>query len=61
MTHATRLAPAYEYEIQGNYGYGQGYECLTTEATSAEALAQLKCYRENESVPLRIKRVKVPQ
>ena len=52
-------APSYEYEIQGNYGYGQGYERLTTEATRAEALIQLKCYRENESVPLRIKRVEV--
>ena len=46
----------YEYEIQGNYGYG--FECLTTEATKTEAIAQLKTYRENESIPLRIKRIK---
>ena len=50
-------APEYEYEIQGNYGYG--WDMLTTEETLVDAHAQLKVYRENESVPLRIKRVKV--
>lgn len=47
----------YEYEIQGNYGYG--WDMLTTESTRAEALAQLATYRANESVPLRIQKVKV--
>jgi hypothetical protein len=49
-----------EYEIQGNYG--QGFECVTTEATRTAARDQLKCYRENEpNVPHRIvkKRVKI--
>lgn len=50
-------APEYEYEIQGNYGYG--WDMLTTEETLVDAHAQLKCYRENESIPLRVKRVKV--
>jgi len=47
----------YEYEIQGNYGYG--WDLLTTEEDRAAALVQLATYRANESVPLRIKRVKV--
>lgn len=36
----------YEYEIQGNYGYG--YETVTTEETRKEAFLRLKEYRENE-------------
>ena len=46
----------YEYEIQGNYGYG--WDRLTTEQTLKEANAQLATYRANESIPLRIKRVR---
>jgi hypothetical protein len=46
----------YEYEIQGNYGYG--WDLLTTEQTLKEANAQLATYRANESIPLRIKRVR---
>ena len=46
----------YEYEIQGNYGYG--WDMLTTEATLPEARAQLATYQANESIPLRIKRVR---
>ena len=46
----------YEYEIQGDYGYG--WDLLTTEATLSEAKAQLATYRANERVPLRIKKVK---
>jgi hypothetical protein len=47
----------YEYELQGNYGYG--WDLLTTEETLNEANAQLATYRANERIPLRIKRVKV--
>ena len=47
----------YEYEIQGNYGYG--WDCLTTEETLGQAREQLKTYQSNERVPLRIKRVQV--
>jgi hypothetical protein len=47
---------SYEYEIQGNYGYG--WDLLTTEQTLSEARAQLNTYQANESIPLRIKRVR---
>jgi hypothetical protein len=46
----------YEYEIQGDYGYG--WDLLTTEETIKEARAQLSTYRINETIPLRIKRVR---
>lgn len=52
-----------EYEIQGDYGYGCGYETVTTETTSREAREQLRVYRENEpGVHFRIvkKRIKLP-
>jgi hypothetical protein len=48
----------YEYELQGNYGYG--WDVLTTEATRSEALDQLRTYAENEPMTrLRISRVRV--
>lgn len=34
--------------IQGDYGYGQGWEDLTAATTRADALARLHEYRENE-------------
>src|SRR5687767_8101318 len=37
-----------EYEIQGNYGHGHGWECVTTEETRQAAKDQLRTYRENE-------------
>jgi hypothetical protein len=51
-----------EYQVQGNYGYGHGYEEVTSEQTRKEARLRLKEYRENElGVPFRIvhKRVKI--
>lgn len=63
IDYTGRITPStkeFEYEIQGNYGYGNGYECLTTEASRAEARVQLKCYQDNEpGLPLRIKKVRV--
>ena len=50
------MMTGYEYEIQGNYGYG--WDLLTTEETMKEARAQLFTYRANEAIPLRIKRVR---
>jgi hypothetical protein len=47
----------YEYEIQGDYGHG--WELLTTEDTIDEAMLQLESYRANETIPFRIKRVRV--
>lgn len=37
-----------EFEIAGDYGHGQGFECVTTETTLRDARAQLRCYRDNE-------------
>jgi len=49
-----------EFEIQGNYGYGNGWECLITEETREAARGQLKCYQENEpGTAHRIKCVRV--
>ena len=43
------------YVVQGNYGYGHGWEDLTAEDNRKEALAQLRTYRENErGVPHRL-------
>jgi hypothetical protein len=56
---AKRRKCVWEYEVQGNYGYGDGYEAVTTEETMAEAKQRLKEYRENErGVPFRIKKVR---
>jgi hypothetical protein len=41
-----------EWEVQGNCGYG--WECETTESSRKDALAQVKCYRENVTYPMRI-------
>ena len=47
----------FEYEVQGNYGYG--WELETTEVSRTEALKRLKEYRENApEAPHRIKKVK---
>jgi hypothetical protein len=40
--------------VQGNYGYGHGWEDLTAEDTRKEALARLREYRENEAGPFRL-------
>ncbi len=49
------------FELQADYGFGEGYECLTSEKTRREAQAQRKCYRENgDYAPMRIKKVRIP-
>lgn len=49
----------WEYEVQGNYGYGDGYEAVATEETRIWAEERLREYRENErGVPFRIKKVR---
>ena len=47
--------------VQGNYGYGHGWEDLTAEDSRKECLARLREYRANESGPLRVinRRVKI--
>jgi hypothetical protein len=43
------------WEVQGHYG--QGWECVTTEASRADADATLQTYRENErGIPFRVRR-----
>jgi hypothetical protein len=42
------------YELQGNYGHGDGWECLTAEDSRAEIRQRLKEYRENEGGNYRI-------
>ncbi len=37
-----------EYDIQCNYGFGHGFETVTTELTRKEAMARAKEYREND-------------
>ena len=50
----------YEYDIQGDYGYGHGYETVTCEETLEAAKEMLECYQANEpGIPFRIKRVVV--
>lgn len=50
-----------EYDIEGNYGYGHGYEAVTTEDDRAGARERLREYRENEpGIPFRIRKRRVP-
>lgn len=55
MPNGTTYTRLYEYEIQGNYGYGNGFECVTTEETRTDAMLRLQEYRENEpGVPFKV-------
>ena len=49
-----------QYFVQGNYGYGDGFEDLTAHDTRGEAVLEKMVYQENESVPFRVvtKRIK---
>lgn len=45
----------YLWVLQGNYGYGHGWEDLTAEETHKEIRERRKEYRENEAgTPLRV-------
>lgn len=45
-----------EYEVLANYGYGDGWEIVTSEKTFSEARARLREYRDNEpGVPFKLK------
>ena len=47
------------WEVQGNYGYGHGWECVDASDTHEGALEALQTYRENEpGIPFRVKRVR---
>jgi len=46
----------YEWEVQADYGYGDGFECVATATTRAEAVGYLRDYKTNEpSTPLRLR------
>lgn len=49
------------FEIQGNYGFGHGWETVTAEESYREARDCLREYRDNEpGVPFRMKTVREP-
>lgn len=52
-----------EFELQANYGYGNGWECICSEETMGEICQRLKKYRDNDGVNYRIvdRRVKIDQ
>jgi hypothetical protein len=37
------------YAIQGDYGYGDGFETVTTVESRSEAFERIREYRDNES------------
>lgn len=39
----------YLFVVQGDYGYGQGWEDLTASESYREALVDLRAYRQNDS------------
>jgi hypothetical protein len=49
-----------EYDIEADYGYGDGWEIVTCEATYKDAVRAVKEYRQNETlVPFRIRKHRV--
>lgn len=46
----------FEYQVQGNYGHGHGWECETTEDNRRDALARLREYRANGPGQYRLRR-----
>jgi hypothetical protein len=56
-SHATKRVPKTRpiWIVQGNYGYGQGWEDVTAEEDRKEARDRIREYRENErGVPFRL-------
>ncbi|MFD4474678.1 hypothetical protein ACFWPU_00975 [Streptomyces sp. NPDC058471] len=53
------MASEWEWEVQGNYGYGHGWDVVTTEASEVEAKSAKRTYDlEEPQYPHRIKRVR---
>lgn len=42
----------YLFVVQGNYGYGHGWEDLTSSESYKTAIADLRAYRKNDSYAL---------
>lgn len=49
-----------EFEVQGNHGYGHGWEVETTEDTRKDARARLREYRDNAPGEYRIVKRRIP-
>ena len=56
MPAGTTYAPVVTFDLEGNYGYGDGWEVLCSEETRKEARARLREYMENEGGTYRIVR-----
>lgn len=56
MPAGTTYTAIVEFALQGNYGYGDGWEDLCVEETRKEARLRLKEYQENEGGNYRIVR-----
>ena len=56
MPAGTSYDAAVEYVLQSDYGYGHGWEDVTSEETRKAAREQMRCYRENEGGSYRIVR-----
>lgn len=56
MPVGTKYEAIVEYALQGNYGYGHGWEDLCVEETRKEAVQRRKEYVENEGGNYRIVR-----
>lgn len=52
-----------EWEVQANYGCGDGWECLCVEDSRKAVISRLKEYQENEGGNYRVvcKRVKIEE
>lgn len=50
----TKNKYTYLHVLQGNYGYGHGWEDLTTSEDRSEVKQDLKAYKENEGGRYRI-------
>lgn len=52
-------APAFEFEVQGNYG--DGWECVDTHDTKVAANQSKDTYDQNETYPHRVRRVRITE
>jgi hypothetical protein len=49
-----------KYLLEINYGFGHGWEGATAEDTRAAIKERLREYRENQSYPVRVRKVRQP-
>jgi hypothetical protein len=53
-TYALIRSTVDSWEVQANYGFGHGWECVSTETTHKEAKERFKEYVKNEGGLLRL-------